>query len=62
MPNCLVGPSECEVKFSSQEIRYGPRENECMVSMATAYMILEIGGAGGGGGGGWGKAYKFNHI
>ena len=27
MPNCSVGPSECEMKFSSQEIRYGLREN-----------------------------------
>ena len=26
MPNCSVGPSECEMKFSSQEIRYGLRE------------------------------------
>ena len=27
MPNCSVGPSECEMKFSSQKIRYGLREN-----------------------------------
>ena len=27
MPNRSVGPSECEMKFSSQEIRYGLREN-----------------------------------
>ena len=27
MPNCSVGPSECETKFSSKEIWYGLREN-----------------------------------
>ena len=27
MPNCSVGPSECEMKFSLQEIGYGLGEN-----------------------------------
>ena len=27
MPNCSVGPSECETKFSSEEIWYGLHEN-----------------------------------
>ena len=27
MPNYSVGPSKCEIKFTSQEIRYGLREN-----------------------------------
>ena len=27
MPNCSMGPSECETKFSSKEIWYGLREN-----------------------------------
>ena len=27
MPNCSVGQSECEMKFSSKEIRYGLRKN-----------------------------------
>ena len=27
MPNCSVGQSEFEMKFSSQEIRYGLRKN-----------------------------------
>ena len=26
MPNCSVGQSECKMKFSSQEIRYGLRK------------------------------------
>ena len=27
MPNCSVGPSKCEMKFSSKEIWYGLPEN-----------------------------------
>ena len=27
MPNCSVGPPECEMKLSSKEIWYGLREN-----------------------------------
>ena len=28
MPNCLVGPSECETKFSSKENWYGIRDDD----------------------------------
>ena len=42
MPNCSVGPSECETKFSFKETWYGLRENAWFTWQP--HMIFEIGG------------------
>ena len=42
MPIFLVGPSECETKFSSKDIWYGLCENAWLHD--NPYIILEIGG------------------
>ena len=42
MPNCSVGPSECETKFTQNILAWAMWK--CMVSMAIPYLIFENGG------------------
>ena len=43
MPNCSVGPSKCEMKFSYKINWYGLCEN-AWFPWQPPYMILEVGG------------------